>query len=284
MMSKEGVNWLSRELAVLNGLLRADGHEFLERIYPHVLSRPIDAAGLATYSEWIGMGRSRVEVICNLVTSPEYKRKVRGVKKLSQSRLPPRQFVREAYQKVFWRDPDPEGFEHYTSVALTPDAYAEILEVFVASDEGQSISARKILLKLLCKLHAKQTRYYTTHLRWVWLVLSRIHRWRGSGVVGEVYELLSRYGRPVGRGEAGDAILPTPSAVSAFDRHARQRVYTSWAGAGERLPEEIKLVCKQYLERESFPDLLEQADRQNIDVLKLYKESCNRRIVYSYFG
>lgn len=285
-MLKEETKWINEEIAAFKALLRANGHEFLERIYLYILSRPIDPGGLSTYSEMMTRGCSKLEIIDNLLSSSEFKSKIKGAKKLPQSKLPPRKFVHEAYQKVLWREPDAEGFEHYVSVALSPDAYAEIVNTFTTSDEGRRINARKVVLKLSQKLYRRHRRYNLARVAWICRARSHLARWSGNEFLAEMHEIVCQYGRAVLK-ETEDTVTldrPASNAVSEFGTRVKQRVYAEWGDPVKQLPEEVRIIYEQYLERNPFSDLLCEADSQTVDPMKLYRESCYRQNVYGFFG
>src|SRR5207245_7350579 len=99
---------------------------FVEQVYFDLLRRPIDPAGLASWTGWLDEGLSRTQVVAAIQNSPECHALV----------------VEDLYQLVLERPVDGSGLPTWTNF-LTRGGTAEQLEaVLLGSDEFFAMHAR----------------------------------------------------------------------------------------------------------------------------------------------
>jgi hypothetical protein len=108
--------------------LNAGNDAFVRSLYYSILDRQPDEAGVHNWTQALARGQSRVWVISEFFRSPEYLN--RGKNNT--------EYVRDLYQGVLGRQPDPGGLSHWVNRLNSGDSRQFVLNGFLNSKEYRS--------------------------------------------------------------------------------------------------------------------------------------------------
>jgi Domain of unknown function (DUF4214) len=118
----------NRNVAYLN----ANNDIFVRSLYYSILDRKPDEAGVRNWTKSLVGGKSRAWVITEFFRSPEYLNK----------RKNNTEYVRDLYQGVLGRQPDPSGLLHWVNLLNSGNSRHSVLNGFLNSKEYRSRTSR----------------------------------------------------------------------------------------------------------------------------------------------
>lgn len=119
--------------AALKKIRAGKNRDFVAMVYRAILGREPDASGLNTYTDLLSSGRSKEEVMRDLLNSEEFKQKASD--EVKRSKAFNRDFVAMLYQTLLKREGDPGGLSTYTDLLTSSHTQSDILEGFIKSEE-----------------------------------------------------------------------------------------------------------------------------------------------------
>lgn len=108
--------------------LNAGNEAFVRSLYYSILDRPPDEDGARNWTEWLNQGKSRAWVVTQFFTSSEYVSRHKNNT----------EYVRDLYQGVLGRQPDPGGLAHWVNRLNSGDSRQSVLNGFLHSQEYRS--------------------------------------------------------------------------------------------------------------------------------------------------
>jgi Domain of unknown function (DUF4214) len=113
-------------------LLNGSDDAFIRSLYYAILDRQPDEGGVKTWKRWLDRGKSREWVITQFFRSPEYLNRHKSNT----------EYVRDLYQGVLGRQPDPGGLSHWVNRLNSGNTRQFVLNGFLNSKEYRSRTSR----------------------------------------------------------------------------------------------------------------------------------------------